>query len=209
VVGVVGSTRWSGVDQAPEPIVYFPLGRLEGHSVAFVLRTRVDPENALPTVRHVVAELDPEIPIARVEPLTELHRRSLGPLVPLARAVAAAALFAALLATSATAALLAALVLRRRQELALRLALGAQPLHLRRLVLGEGVRLALGGLLVGLATAALTTPLLRRALDFSDTLGPWPYAVAALCLLASALLGAALPATLAGRIDPARALREE
>ncbi len=218
IVGVVADVRQTGLDRAPEPEVYFPVaqaphasgpGENEAQAMNLVVRAAAGEPTALSeSVRRAVREIDPALPVFDPRPLRAV----------IAESVADRRLHGLLLgAFAATALLLAALglygvmsytVAQRTREMGIRLALGAQPAALMRLVVGQSLRLALLGLALGLVAALGVTRLLGAMLYGVSPIDPTTLAsVSGLLLLVAALAGY-LPARRAGRVDPMVALRE-
>jgi cell division protein FtsX len=190
----------------PDTTVALP--RLPG-SQTVVVRTSVPPGSVVPAVRRIVRELDPKVPIARVRTLDEV----------VAGASARARLTAVLLAAAAGTALLLGIigiygvvsyaVSLRTSEFGIRLALGATPARVQRLVLGQGALVAVAGTGLGVAAALALTRLLRGLLYEISPVDPVAFVAMPVLLLLVALLASYLPARRAARIDPARAMRAE
>ena len=151
--------------------------------------------------------LDGEIQVERIRPFAELLE------VPLARPrfnallVTVFAAVALALLTVGLYAVIAAFVRQRRAEIGLRMALGATVGDIHRLVLGEGLRLAGAGAVLGFAAAIASARALRGLLFGIEPLDPWALGAAALLLAAAAILSLYGPARAAGRVEPATALR--
>jgi predicted lysophospholipase L1 biosynthesis ABC-type transport system permease subunit len=209
VVGVVGDVKDHGLAEAHPPECYLVHAQRPVQSMDLVLRTSVDPASLAPAARAAVHELDPNLPVTRVRTLEQLVSRS----------VATPRFYALLLASFAgTALFLAALgvfgvlsyaVSQRSREIGLRMALGAQPGRVLRMVLGQALALtALGLLLGGAAALALSRTLASLLFELEPT-DPVTFLAVGLVLGAAALLAGALPALRAARLDPLQALRTE
>ncbi|HMJ06623.1 MAG TPA: ABC transporter permease [Chthoniobacterales bacterium] len=219
IVGVVADVRQAGLDRAPEPEMYFSVAQAPGseglggnmlQSSTLVVRAdAADPSALAESVRRAVREIDPTLPLFRVETLRSV----------IAESVADRRLNGALLGTFAAIALgLAALglygvvsytVTQRTRELGIRLALGAQRGDLFRLVVGGGMKLAAMGLAVGLVAAFALTRLLESLLYGVGASDPLTFGIVVVVLGAVAFLANYLPACRAARVNPMVALRYE
>jgi putative ABC transport system permease protein len=219
IVGVVADVRQSGLDREPQPEIYFPVAQAPGSEglggnmlqvATLVVRANATEPSALVTsVRHVIQEIDPSLPLFRVETMQNV----------IAESVADRRLNGALLGTFAAIALaLAALglygvisyaVTQRTRELGIRMALGAQRATLFRMVVGDGMKLAAIGLGLGLLAAFGLTRFLASLLYGVGATDPVTF-VSVVCLLALvALLANYLPARRATKVNPMEALRAE
>lgn len=209
VVGVVRDVRHFGLDAPIKPEVYMPEAQQAYSGLDVVVRSALPPETLLPTLRRAVAELDPQVPLARPRVMDELVAEStaarrlrtwtLGGFAALALVLAIAGLYGSL----------AHAVGMRRRELSVRMAVGAGKRQIVGLVMGEGAALTAVGLLMGGAGALLAARALRQLLFGVEPLDPVSFAAAAALLAAVALSAAWLPARRAASVDPVRALREE
>jgi ABC-type lipoprotein release transport system permease subunit len=189
--------------------LYVPAEQLMITASRLAIRTSATAGFVAGVVRDVVRSVAPEVRVLRVSPYAEYLRRPL----------ASPRFIALLLSTFATAALLmssiglygvmAASVRQRHAEIGVRLALGATASAVARLVLSEGLRLALIGATIGLALAFTVTRLLRGLLFQIEPLDPVSLFGAAALLVAAALAATYLPARLATRVDPVEVLRAE
>jgi len=210
IVGVVGDVRQRDPAIAPEPQCYMPYTQhaYNGATLYMVIRTAGDPNALADTVRRVSSEISPEIPLS----FTTLEALMAKPVdAPRFRAVLFA-LFAAVavcLATAGIYGLMAFAVEQRSQEIALRMALGAERNAVLRLMLRRALVIALGGLVVGLVAAAALTRLLGTMLFEVKPFDPHVYLVVSILLSLVALLAGYLPARRAAALDPAEVLRAE
>lgn len=209
VVGVVNHIRHHSLTTELRPQIYIPYPQSARPVVTYVVRTGGPPQALAGPIRQVLADLDPDLPFAKVRTLQEYVDRA-----------AAGARFTTVLASlfAALALLLAAIgiygvmafgVQQRTREIGLRLTLGATPAAIRRAVVGEGLRAAAAGLCLGLLGAFAIGGLLERLLFGVSATDPLTYAVVAGVLLAVALAAAYLPARRATRVDPMLALRTD
>jgi putative ABC transport system permease protein len=209
VVGIVGDVKERGLAEEAAPEIYLPYAQRPVQSMDVVLRSSVSPRSLLPGAEAVVRGLDPEIPVARPATLDEV----------LARSISEPRFYMVLLGTFAgMAVLLAALgifgvmsyaVVQRSREIGIRVALGAHPRDVLRMVLGHAFALSVIGVAAGLAGAlALSRAIGSLLFELSPT-DPATLAAVALLLTAVALLASWLPARRAARVDPLIALRSE
>jgi putative ABC transport system permease protein len=211
VVGVVAGLHHWGLDQGDEPMLYVswdPFGADMGFA-ALAVRTDRDPETVLPALRDAVWGLDPDMPLPDIFTVPER----------MARSVAAPRFYSALLVTFATVALLLAAggiygvmlysVGRRRHELGVRAALGADRPQLVRLVLWSGARVTAAGLVIGVGGALVATRALRSMLFGVSATDPATLVAVALLMGAVAIGASLVPAWRAARADPVEAMRAE
>jgi predicted permease len=208
VVGVAATTRYREL-ATPRPTLYVPAEQLMITAGRLAIRTAATPGFVAGAVRDAVRTVAPDVRVLRVSPYAEYLR---GPL-------ASPRFNALLLGAFATAALLmssiglygvmAASVRQRNAEIGVRLALGATTAAVARLVLGEGLRLALFGAMAGLTLAFIVTRVLRGLLFQIEPLDPVSLFGAAAILVAAAMVATYLPARRATRVDPVEVLRAE
>ena len=209
IVGVVASARHDGPSQPFKVELFTPFGQSPSRGPTFVLEPARDAQSAEAAFRQALHEVDPLVPVASLDPIERL----LGTALSLPR------LYALLIGIFAGAALLLAVlgvygvmayaVAQRQREIGVRLALGAAPSGIRRLVLGQGGRLALLGTGIGLVAAAGAGRLLGSLLFQVSPFDLTTFAAVPLVLGSMALVACWLPARRAMRVDPLVAIREE
>jgi len=208
VVGVVGDARYREL-RATRLDLYMPYRQSDHRPHHLVVRAQGDVAGLPAALQRVVREIDPEQPAPEVVAMTSAVSAALGGPRFAARVFSGFALVALLLAGLGLYGLVAYSVGRRTREIGVRVALGARPHHVARLVLGEGLKLALLGLALGLAASLAGARLLSNLLFGVGTTDALTLAAASALLLAIALLASALPARRALRVQPAVALRQE
>ena len=209
VVGVIGNIRSLGLQQAPPYEMYRTIEQQPTGAMTVTMRTRsADPAAIMPSVRPIVASIDPTLPIARVQTLEEVVADSVGQPRLMSALTGLFAALAGLLAMVGIYGVMAYNVRRQRREFGIRLALGAAQRDLWRLVVTRGVTLAAAGVTIGAAGAWLLTGLLQTMLHDVTPRDPAVFAGTAAGVLLVALLTAYLPARTAGRVDPAIVLRD-
>jgi putative ABC transport system permease protein len=209
VAGVVGDTRYTGLDRGLRPQVYVHFAQDPKEQMAVVLRSYGDPTLLVTSARQAVQALDPNQPIARVRTMQQIVTTSVANRRFQMVLIGVFAVIAVTLAVVGLYAVVSYSVAERVHEMGLRLALGARPANLVRLVLGEGLRLVVVGIAVGVAAALLLTRFLEALLFGVDARDTITFVVAPAILLAAALLGCLAPAWRAMRVDPAVALRAD
>jgi predicted permease len=208
VVGVMGDARLLSVKQGEGVWVFEPLGQRPVEWATLLLRGA----KVRPTPRDVeamMARVDPDIPLYDVQPLTTRVNQSLGLERVLARSTGLFAALALLLAGVGIYAVTTTAVQGRTRELGVRLALGADRASVRSMVLWDGVRVAVLGVLLGVLASTQLVDVLQRRLWGVQPLDPTVFMASAGTLIVAAALACWTPAWRATRIDPMRALRVE
>jgi len=215
VVGVVGNVRDRALDRPEDEMIYCPLlparedARWTPRDLAFVVRTAGDPVAVTGAIRDVIRGLDPSLPVYRVRALTDLvgqayARRSLTFLL-----IACASVVALLLGGIGVYGVMSYVVTLRTREIGIRLALGAQPAGVRRMVSRHGLAVASVGIALGLAGALVLTRFLAALLFEVSATDPAVFAMSAAFLLCLAAAACWIPARRAATVDPALALRAD
>jgi putative ABC transport system permease protein len=208
VVGVAGDTSNPDIELPPDPHVYLPLTQKPSRAMALVVRAP-RPADLAAAVRAGVREVDAEVPVFQLRTFDEAIKDELSSTVILAWMFAAFAVLALVLASTGLYGVISYTVGQRTQEIGVRMALGALPSDIRRLVITQGARLiAIGGVL-GLAGAVLVSQTMRSVLFGVTTLDPVTYAGVVLSIVASAALATWVPMRRATHLDPVRSLRAE
>ena len=208
IVGVVGNVHHYGLDVDPNPTMYVPFKQDVFSSVWVVVRSDGDPAQLSPLARQAVRTVDPGMPTFAMIPLANVVADSVaGRRFSLLLLVLFAAI-AVFLAAVGLYGVVAYSVSQRTQEIGVRMAIGAERGHVLSMVLGEGMKLALVGVAIGLIGAAALSGLLSRMLFHVTPGDPISYAVTAALLLAIAGLACLIPALRATRVDPIVALRQ-
>ena len=209
VAGVVGDTRYTGLDRALRPQVYVHFSQDPKEQMAVVLRSFGDPALLVNSARLAVQTLDPNQPVARVRTMQQIVTTSVANRRFQMVLIGVFAVLAVTLAVVGLYAVVSYSVAERIHEMGLRLALGATPSSLVALVLREGLRLVVLGIAVGVGAALLLTRFLEALLFGVAARDTITFVLAPAILLAAALLGCLAPARRAMRVDPAIALRAE
>ncbi|HYN10085.1 MAG TPA: ABC transporter permease [Vicinamibacterales bacterium] len=209
LVGIVGDTRQFGLDAPAISEFYLPHAQDPWPFLSVAVRTAGDPTTILPQLRSIVASMDPELPLRRVQTMEQMtsdegtRRRMitvvLGVFAGVAYLLAAVGLYG----------VVASAVAARTSEIGIRVALGAPRRHVIGLVIGRGVALAAVGVACGLAAAMPLTRWLRDLLFGVTESDPVTLIGVGLLVPAIALLAAIVPTRRALAIDPVRAIRAE
>jgi putative ABC transport system permease protein len=209
VVGVISDVKSDGLDKDGVPHIYLPIYQSPARVLNVVARTTLPAAVLEPQIRHEIQAVDPGLPVFGVRAMNEVVDASLAPRRFSAELVGVFALLALLLASVGIYGLLAYMVSQRSQEIGIRMALGARPANIRKMVLGQGVVLAGIGVAVGILLAAATAPAISSLLYGVRALDPAVFLTVPLSLIVMALLASYVPAHRATRVDPMIALRHE
>jgi putative ABC transport system permease protein len=209
VVGVVGHMAHEGLDADKRVQVYFPLPMNPLPFLGYTVRTTADPGATIGAIRAAVQSVDANLPLAGLATMDDLIAQSLGPRRFSLLLLAGFALLALVLAAIGLYGVMSYTVTQRARELGVRVALGASTRDVVGLVLGQGVRLVIGGVGIGLVAALLLTRVMRTMLFDVSATDPLTFVVIPLLLVAVALLASYLPARRATVVDPVVALRTE
>lgn len=207
IVGVVGDVRTRGMELAPVPVIYVPHTQYGPQSMALMVRTSGEAMAVLPQLRAALKTMAPDVALSRARTLDELVAANVAQ--PRFRTLLLA-IFAAVslvLATVGLYGVVAFSVNQRRAELGLRIALGADPADVLRLVLREGMMPVAAGIVAGVGAALLLARVMQSLLFGVDATDPVTFAGVALALAAVALAACYVPARRATRVDPAMTLR--
>lgn len=208
IVGVVGSVRHNGLEVEAAPEVYRPLWQSGDSAVVLTIRTDGDPNALAGAVRGVVQSIDANLPLSRVSSMEGVMAESTARRRLTMLLLGAFATLALVLAVVGIYGVLAYAVSQRRQEIGVRMAVGARGRDVVRMVVREGMALGVTGLAIGLL-AALAANRLVRALLFDVTpTDAVTYGAVSAIVLTVAALAAYVPARRASRVDPLTALRE-
>lgn len=216
IIGVVASVKHFTLDEEPMATYYAPIAQLAPAAVSFfagncslVIKTASDALALEPAVRREIQGVDKDVPMANTKTMEQVLATSIG-----ARRFSLLLLglfsgVALLLAVTGVYAVMAYSVMRRQQEIGIRIALGAQSRDVVKLVLGRGVRLVLIGVVVGTAGAVASTRLVSSLLFGVSALDPLVFALAATLLALVGISASYLPARKATAVDPIVALRTQ
>jgi len=208
IIGIVGDVLHRGLDREPAPTIYFPSLRLGYASLA--IRTSVaDPSGLAAAIRGAVADVDPNQPVASVQTMEQWIADSVSQPRYRATLLSIFSSIAFVLSVVGIYGVMSYAVTCRTREIGLRMALGARRENVLRLVLGDGMKLALAGAVVGIVAALALTRVLRNLLYEVTPTDPMTFVSVTLVLIVVALVACWLPARRAAKVDPMEALRYE
>ncbi|MGE5812922.1 MAG: FtsX-like permease family protein, partial [Acidobacteriota bacterium] len=209
VVGVAGDVKLRSPAEKPTPLIYRPWRGQDAHdSLSIVVRTDEDAPAMLAAIRDAVASIDPAVPTQSLQTMRERMAVPLWPSRTLAGFFGICGILSLLLATVGLFGVTYYLVQQRTREFGVRIALGATRGHVLRVVLGEGIRVALVGTVLGATGAFAAARLLSRALVDVSPADPIAHAATAALQIIVALAACALPAWRASCANPIEVLRE-
>jgi putative ABC transport system permease protein len=218
VVGVVADAREVSRRESPVPVVYVPLSQVDDRfldslriwlqSLSWTIRTGVAPGAIVPQIQQQIRDVA-GLPAGAIRPMDEIVAASATHEASQTTLLSAFALVAMLLAVVGLYGMLAYSAQQRRYEFGIRLALGADPAHLSRVILWQGMKSAAAGILIGIAGAFALTRLLRALLFAVNPADPLVFTIVPILLLSVALVATYLPARRVSAIDPAVVMRCE
>jgi putative ABC transport system permease protein len=214
VVGVVGDIAPRDLRKEPEPVVYFSLAQTYlmfpwQPDITLLARTKGDPGSLVPVIRAAVSSVNPNLPLFHVRTLQQQVASTLAEERFLARLLLAFAFLATILSAAGVYGLVSYTTERSLHEFGIRMALGARPRDVLRMVLRKGFLLALSGLAIGLVAALGLARLLASLLFGVAHTDPITFAVVSFLLACVSLTACYLPARRATKVDPMVALRYE
>jgi putative ABC transport system permease protein len=209
IVGVVGETRYQGLTNPPTPSVYLPYQQEPRSRAYIVVRARRKVMTLAPAMRRVVRSVDKAAGVAEMRTMKQIVRESVWQTRFATSLLGLFAALAVLLAAVGIYGVVAFSVAQRTHEIGIRVALGAQKADVLRLIVGQGMFLALVGVGIGIGAALGFTHLLSSLLYGVKPTDPSTFVAVALALTGVALLACWIPARRAADVDPMVALRHE
>jgi predicted permease len=209
IIGVIGQVKIEGPAEPSLFELYFPYTQDSNPTVAFALRTDAAPDSLIPSARNIVQKLDHDLPVTNLRTIEEIAADSVARPRFRAALIGTFAALALILALIGIYGVLAYSVGQRSREFGIRMALGARRPEILRLVVGDGLRIALFGVAIGLIASAALTHYLRSMLWGVEPLDPITFVTVPLALLFVALAACYIPAHRATKVDPLIALRYE
>jgi putative ABC transport system permease protein len=207
VIGVAADVKNKGLAQDTQAQLYLPFPQLPWGNMNLLARTAVPPQSMASTIRAQISAVDPDQPVTSIQTVNELMDSSRAQprfTMLLLSVFSATALVLAIIGIYGV---LAYTVAQRRQEVGIRLALGAERSDILRMVIGQGLALAATGILIGLMAAIVATRVMASMLYRTGTHDLATFAIAPLIFLLVAVMASYIPARRATKIDPTEALR--
>ncbi|MEY2562976.1 MAG: hypothetical protein QOH88_1169 [Verrucomicrobiota bacterium] len=209
IIGVCGDGKYNSLGEEPKAALFRPQWRDYSTAVSLVARTKGDPKTVLGTMQREMRNLDPTLPLYGMKTLKDHMKIPLFPAKIAAGALGSFGVLALILAAVGIYGVMSYVVAGRTREIGLRMALGAQTGNVHRLILRQGMMLALIGSIIGLAIAFGTTRLLKSVLYGVDAVDPTTFIGVTFLLGTVSFLACWIPARRASRVDPMIALRAE
>jgi len=213
VVGVVRDVRTFGLREPIRPMMYIPMtlsiGTMQVASMTLVMRTDGDPAALAPAARAAVQRAEPNVPITTARTMSAVVRESMADTAFTTTILMIAAIVALALGAIGLYGVIGYIVAQRTQEIGVRIAIGATPREVRRMVLRDGLVLAFLGIVIGTAGAAVLTRTLESVLYEINRLDPLTFVVVPVVLLVTSAIAAWVPARRAAGIAPLEALRTD
>ncbi|HEY8186784.1 MAG TPA: ABC transporter permease [Pyrinomonadaceae bacterium] len=209
IIGVVADVTNDDLEEAIDPTSYLPYSQYANRTMNLVIRGTQDPTRLVAALRSEVRALDPGLPVSNVKTVSQMIDERISPKRLMTYILAVFALSALLLASVGIYGVMSYAVAQRTQEIGIRMALGARAVDVLKLVIGNGMSLALIGVAIGLAGAFALTRLLANLLFQVSPTDKATFAGVAISLIVVALLACYIPARRATKVDPLVALRDE
>jgi putative ABC transport system permease protein len=209
IIGVAGPVRAGGLDEAPQPRVYALMNQLPNNTMSFVARTKIPPQLLARDVQDAIHGLNRNVPVFSVGTMEKAIESSQEPRRLAALLLPTFSIAALFLAAIGLYGVVSYLVAQRTNEIGVRMALGAQPGDVARLIFDYAGKLILGGVALGFAAALAIAQLMRTILFGVHWSDPLTFVLATFVIAAVTLAACYLPARRAMRVDPIIALRYE
>jgi predicted permease len=209
IIGVVGDVRGLALGKAPGPMMYVPYAQAPVWGAIVVVRTHLDTASVAAAIRHETHQIDKDLPVTNIESLPEALSASVAPSRFRTLLIGLFGAIALVLAAVGIFGVISYSVSRRTHEIGIRMALGATPGSVLRLILAESGKLVLVGLSIGIPAALVLTRFLSIFLFAVRPADPLTFAGVAVLLTAVALAACYVPARRAMKVDPMEALRYE
>ncbi len=209
IVGVIADVKHFGIDADVRPTMYFSHAQIPARLMTVTVRTGAEPTSLATAIRGQVWEIDKELAVSNISSMQELVATSIAPSRLIVLLLGLFAGLALVLAAVGIYSVIAYGVTQRTREIGIRMALGAQAADVLKLIVGQGMTLALVGVAIGLGLAVALTRFMKGLLYEVDAFDPLTFAAISLLLVGVALLACYIPARRAAKVDPMIALRYE
>jgi len=209
IIGIVGDVKEGSLDQEPKPTVYYICSHIDYSEMVFVLRTEKNPLGLAGEAGSVIKGMDPELPVSQLRTMETVVRQTFSRQQFSAILLGGFSLASLLLAAIGIYGLLAYSVTQRTREIGVRMALGAEPGSITRMVVASAARMVIAGATAGLAVALALSGLLKSLLFAVGPRDPLTFIAAPAVFVVVALIAAYVPARRAAQVSPLEALRAE
>ncbi|MBR9990672.1 MAG: FtsX-like permease family protein, partial [Gemmatimonadetes bacterium] len=209
VVGIVGDVRHGQLRSEAEPEIYFPVAQVPYTGMAVIVRMAGEPMSAASGVRTAIHDIDPSLAVSQLRPMTEVVAASVATDRFMTRLITAFSAIALLLAAIGIFGVISYGVAQRRREIGVRLAVGASRRDGLHLIVSGALRLAIGGIVLGMIAALMLARLMQSRLFGVQPFDPATFLSGSILLLIVSLTASALPAWRAARTPPASVLNTE
>jgi ABC-type antimicrobial peptide transport system permease subunit len=209
VIGIAADVRYRAVETPPGPDVYLPVLQSPRSGGVIFVRSHLPASAVVPIIRQELASLDRDLPLSEIKTMDERYGDATWQTWTIGVLLSIFAGLALVLALVGVFAVLAQSVAQRTREIGVRMALGAAPLDIQRLILGRAVTIAAAGVMLGLGAAWFASRLLTTLLYEVEPNDPTVLSGIALILFVVTLVASYLPARRAARIDPLQTIRAE
>ncbi len=208
IVGIVPTTKYREFEESPSPFMYLPLAQSDQTFMWLFVATKGDPASLIPSVRDTVHELDPAQPIYDVQTLADtVRRQALWAYILGAEVATGAGVVGLFLGVLGLYAMLAYAVSQRTREIGIRMAVGATSRRVSRMIVLQGLKLSVGGIIAGLILDSALNSTIPDLSSTGNEQDPVLYAAVVAVLIAVTLLACYYPARRAARVDPNVCLR--
>ncbi|MGA8277745.1 MAG: FtsX-like permease family protein, partial [Rhodanobacteraceae bacterium] len=208
IVGVVADVHTTSLTDAPVPEMYYPVLQRPENFTAILIRTDGDPHALTSSVRAALREVDANIPLIGIGTMQDFVDQSMADRALTMTLLVVFAALALILASVGVYSVMAYSVAQRSGEIGIRMALGARATDVQKMVIGQGMKLALIGIAIGLVAALALTRLMQALLFQIGASNPLIYLAIAILLCAVAVVACWIPSRRAARVDPMTALHE-
>ena len=207
VVGIAGDVKSAALDKPVVEEFYVSYAQSPSQSVNVLVKSKADASRLSTLMRGAVSRLDPEQPVTKVITLPQALAETMNSPRMLSQVLSLFSFIALAISMAGVSGLLAFTVSQRTKEIGIRMALGAEPGFVRRLVLRQGLTLVIAGLLIGIVASLALGRLMSSVMYGTSSMDPATYLVVTLVLLIASLAACWVPASRASRLDPNSALR--
>lgn len=209
IVGVAQDVKYFGLAEPSEPSLYLPVAQAPFRRMSYIVRTRTDPEALIASVRREIRSVDPTVPISQVSTMERIVSASVARERFSMMLLVLFAGVAMLLAAIGVYGVISYGVSQRTAELGIRMAMGAEPADVQRLVMADGARMTVAGVAIGLIGAGVFSRVMESQLYEVSSTDPLTFAAVAIGLTFVALTAAYIPARRTARMNPVAALQGE